>query len=302
MAAFDAYIMVDWSAAAVPTRGKDSIWIACVCRHDEALRRVWLENPGTRSAASRFLRDRLARMLDDDLRVLVGFDFPFGYPRGTAAALGLGRDGLLWRKTWAEIGGLLQDADNNANNRFDVGAALNRRLSGGSFPFWGRPGGDAPHLGQKKPRAHGPDDPPERRLCEERVRRTKTVWQLAYTGSVGSQVLTGLPRVWEVRTDPRLAFRTLIWPFETGLADTPEARCVLAEIYPSLVPPIDFKDKPKDAGQVAAMSRRLGELDAAGRLGPLFGADPALTEAERDIVVREEAWILGLTGRPEMTP
>ena len=32
MPAFDSYIMVDWSAAAVPRRGKDSIWIACVDR------------------------------------------------------------------------------------------------------------------------------------------------------------------------------------------------------------------------------------------------------------------------------
>ncbi len=301
MAAFDAYIMVDWSAAAVPTRGKDSIWAACVRRRDQNLRRIWLKNISTRAEASRYLRDTLSRMLDAGLRVLAGFDFPFGYPRGTASTLGLGNDGLLWRKTWAEIDGLLNDADDNANNRFDVGAILNQRISGDVFPFWGRPGGSAPHLGHRKPRAHAESDPPERRLCEARVRRTKTVWQLAYNGSVGSQVLTGLPRVWELRTDPRLAFRTQIWPFETGLQDAPEADCVLAEIYPSLIEPFALKDKPKDAGQVAAMSQRLGELDIAGRLDHLLEGDPSLSEAERQAVIQEEAWILGVTDRPEVS-
>lgn len=298
MAAFDAYIMVDWSAAAVPTTGRDSIWIACVRRRGQALRRTVLENVPTRAAATERLCDLIARLVGGGVRVLAGFDFPFGYPRGTAAALGLGTGGLLWRKTWAEIDAMIEDAADNANNRFDAAEDLNRRLSGEAFPFWGHAGGDRPYLKRRGRRPHGPCDLPERRFCELRVRRTQPVWKLAYTGSVGSQVLMGLPRVWQIRTDPRLAFRTQIWPFETGLEDAPDADCILAEFYPSLVDPLNLAGKPKDAGQVAAMSRRLGELDVAGRLPELFAGDPTMNAREREIVIREEAWILGVTDRP----
>lgn len=297
--AFDSYIMVDWSAAAVPRRGKDSIWIACVDRlSDGRVRRSVLENPSTRAAATDRLANLIAVRADRGKRVLTGFDFPFGYPRGTGAALG--HDGLVWRRIWAQIDALLDDAADNANNRFDVGEALNRELTGEAFPFWGHDGGrERPHLRRRGRRPHGPGDLSERRLCEARIRTTQPVWKLAYTGSVGSQALTGIPRVWTLRTDGRLAFRTQIWPFETGLSDCPEAQVILAEIYPSLVPPEALPGMPKDAGQVSAMAKALARWDATGRLAALFAADPALSADERRAVETEEAWILGVTDRPE---
>jgi precorrin-8X/cobalt-precorrin-8 methylmutase len=296
--AFDAYVMVDWSAAKTPKTGKDSIWIACVSRAGDGLLALdVLENPPTRAQATARLVDLLDGLAGNGKRVLAGFDFPFGYPRGTGAALG--HDGLVWRRTWADISDLLEDAEDNANNRFRVAEILNRRLGGGPAPFWGRvdgeTGGDLP--ARKSDRI--PNPLPERRLCENRVPSTKTVWQLAYNGSVGSQVLTGLPRLWQLRTDARLAFRAQIWPFETGLRDDPTAEIVLAEVYPSLVPPDPLPDLPKDAGQVSAMARALAQWDAAGRLDALFAADPALTPDERRVVEEEEAWILGVTDRPE---
>lgn len=299
MPAFDAYIMVDWSAAAVPRQGKDSIWFACVRRlSNGTIRRTVLENPATRAAATARLGDLIARLVDDDLRVLVGFDFPFGYPRGTGAALG--HDGLVWRRIWSDIDDLLDDGDNNANNRFDVGEELNRRLTGEAFPFWAHDGGkQRSHLLRRGRRPHQPVDLSERRLCEARVRRTQPVWKLAYTGSVGSQALTGIPRVWSLRTDARLAFRSQIWPFETGLKDCPKAAVILAEIYPSLVPPEKLKDLPKDAGQVSAMAKALAHWDVIGRLSALFEGDPNLSERERQAVETEEAWILGVTDKPE---
>ena len=45
---FDAYVMVDWSAAAVPATGADSIWIASAERRDGALPPPSLDNPPTR--------------------------------------------------------------------------------------------------------------------------------------------------------------------------------------------------------------------------------------------------------------
>src|SRR4051812_10657116 len=78
---FETYIVVDWSGAAVPRRGADSIWIGR--RGADGAERV--ENPATRSEAER----RLVELLRDERSVLVGFDFPFAYPAGLAARLGL---------------------------------------------------------------------------------------------------------------------------------------------------------------------------------------------------------------------
>jgi len=292
MPLFDSYVMVDWSAAAVPRRGRDSIWIAVLRRARSGLHRDPLANPSTRAAATRLLGDRLAALAESGRRVLVGFDFPFGYPAGTARRLGL--DGPAWREMWRALAELVEDADDNANNRFEVGAALNRRLSGGAFPFWGHPPRRShDFLLPTAPRPHQPSDLAPRRLCELRAPRAQPVWKLAYAGSVGSQVLTGIPRVLELRCDPRLAGRAAIWPFETGLRHDPAPAVVFAEVYPSLFRPQAIPGKPKDAGQVAAVVEALAALDGRGALAPLFAGDPSLEADERRAVEAEEAWILG---------
>ena len=89
MALFDAYVMVDWSGAATPCRGKDSIWYAVLLRDGAETRQTALENPSTRQQATEELCDRLAALVADGRRVLAGFDFPFGYPCGTAERLGI---------------------------------------------------------------------------------------------------------------------------------------------------------------------------------------------------------------------
>jgi len=169
-------------------------------------------------------------------------------------------------------------------------------MSGTAFPFWGHPPRRSQrHLRPRKPRPHRPGEPAERRLCEHRATRAQPVWKLAYTGSVGGQALTGIPRVRQIRHDARLAGMTRIWPFETGLGDDPGARIVLAEVYPSLFRPDAIDGLPKDAGQVTAVARGLGEYDSGGTLACLLAGDPELSAAERDVVESEEAWILGLT-------
>ena len=93
MPAFNAYVMVDWSAASTPRLGRDSIWIATAERSSarragKAARRTALVNLRTRAEAAGWLEARLAALANKG-RVLAGFDFPFGYPAGTAARLGL---------------------------------------------------------------------------------------------------------------------------------------------------------------------------------------------------------------------
>ena len=91
MTLFDAYLMVDWSAATRPTSGKDSIWFTLAEWSNSGLRRSKLENPRTRWSAREQLGNLLTGLLDKNKRVLVGFDFPFGYPYGTTRKLGLAR-------------------------------------------------------------------------------------------------------------------------------------------------------------------------------------------------------------------
>ena len=296
MPLFDAYLMIDWSAAATPRRGADSIWLGLTRRHRGGCRLAMLENPPTRAAATARLGDILARLLRRGDRVLAGFDFPFGYPTGTAARLGL--SGLPWRHLWQLLDDGLTDATDNRNNRYALAAALNGRMGGEAFPFWGHGArDDIPLLVRRGRRPHGETDIAERRLCDRRLPAAQPVWKLAGVGSVGGQTMTGIPRVWQLRRDPRLAMATQIWPFETGLADDPRAQLLLAEIYPSMVPPLMLSGLPRDAGQVAAIGRHLAILDRANRLAPLFAGDPGLTADQRRGVEREEAWVLGLADR-----
>ncbi len=296
MTAFDVYLMVDWSASSTPVRGKDSIWIGMTVLRNGRPLLSKLENPVTRAAATERIVAIARACLNRGHRILVGFDFPFGFPAGTAQALGM--RGLPWRSIWQELDDRMEDRVDNRNNRFDVAEALNERLTGEAFPFWGLAREETrPYLLRRGRRPHGPEDLAEKRLCDRRVPSTQPVWKLAGAGSVGGQVLTGIPRVWQIRRDPHLAFDCQIWPFETGLRFDPKPAIVLAEVYPSLVSPQIFKGRPKDAGQVAAIGRRYAELDISGALHGLFSGDPTLNLERRRAVEREEAWILGVQAR-----
>ena len=284
--------MVDWSAAATPRKGKDSIWWALLHRKKGMVRMTCRENPSTRHAATERLANVLNKIARDGDRVLVGFDFPFGYPTGTAARLGM--PGLPWRHMWQAIADDLDDAPDNSNNRIDVAERLNQKLSGEPFPFWGNVREEERfYLVRRGRRPHKCGDLTEWRLCDKRAKTTSSVWQLAGAGSVGSQVLTGIPRILQLRTDPRLAMISQIWPFETGLRYDPRPQIVFAEVYPSLVEPAPERNLVKDAKQVRTIAAHFASLDEAGALGALFEGDPTLSRVERMIIETEEAWILG---------
>ncbi len=292
MALFDAYVMVDWSAAAVPTTGRDSIWIAIAAARSERA-----ENPPTRGAAMASLRATLLRLRGQGKRVLVGFDFPFGYPAGFAAALGLEQGN--WRALWRFFADAFADGADNANDRFRVAGRINRERFGGLFPFWGHPPGRR-IAGLSKGKRHSFAQRPfaERRACELRpgARSAKTVWQLAYTGSVGSQVLLGLPRVLALREDEALRDDTRVWPFETRCRGDDRPPVVIAEIWPSLWPEawreLEGRAACKDEAQVRGLARHLARLDRADLLAAML--DPPLPPETSARVAAEEAWILGV--------
>lgn len=301
---FDSFVIVDASAASVPRRGADSIWIAC---HDvRGMRRPHREpvlvNPATRAAAFRVLHSLLAARTDR--RVLLGVDLPLGAPAGLTAAL----RGDRWDHLWQVLADRLHDDERNRNDRFEVADELNARLGPGPGPFWGCPPRAATAALQPRrvhtfPYPTPVGDVAEFRCTEARLRangrRPFPIWQLLGVGSVGSQMLVWLPVLQRLRADPELGDRLRVWPFETGGEPRPAegdgraAPVVLAEVWPSLFP-LDLGRHPvKDAAQVLGTAEHLADLDAAGHLAARF--DPELTDAEREVVTREEGWILGVT-------
>jgi precorrin-8X/cobalt-precorrin-8 methylmutase len=293
---FDLYVMVEWSAAATPKLGSDSIWVAALRQRGRAIETVLLENLATRRDAAAVLRGFFVGSLARDERVLAGFDFPFGYPAGLAKRLGLA--GKPWRSIWNEIARRLVDGPDNANNRFAVGAALNRGLTGEAYPFWGCPAGAAGRFLQPKHHhRHTAGEFPEHRLVDRRMRGPQPGWKLAGTGSAGGQALTGIPVLRALRDDAALRSQIRVWPFETGLAAPPRQRhaaVIMAEIYPSLVPAPRGTGEVKDSAQVRHLARHFATLDARGEMAALLAGDPALSGAERRRVEREEGWVLGV--------
>jgi len=297
-ALFDLYVMVDWSAAAAPKLGADSIWIAALRRRRRSLEPVLRENLATRRDAAAVLRALFIGSLARGERVLAGFDFPLGYPAGLTERLGL--TGAPWRAVWDEIARSLVDGPDNRNNRFAVAAELNRRLTGEAYPFWSCPAGAAgPFLQPRHHRRHSADGFPEHRLVDRRMRGPQPGWKLAGTGSAGGQALTGIPVLRALRDDPALRRHVRVWPFETGLAAPTvgdHAHVLLAEIYPSLVPAPPRAGEVKDSAQVRHLAAHFAALDARGELAELLAGDPALTRAERRQVERAEGWVLGVRG------
>src|SRR5690242_13115781 len=92
--------MVDWTGGAAvgpPPAPKDNVWVGE--RWDGGASQRYFR---TRAAASAHVRERLAAHVAAGARVLVGFDHPYGYPRGFAGALG--RSGAPWRAVWDLLG------------------------------------------------------------------------------------------------------------------------------------------------------------------------------------------------------
>ena len=290
---FDSFVIVDWSAASQPKTGRDSIWICAVDR-DGAERLV--ENPQTRHSAKNLLRELLSDATARGERVLLGFDFPFGYPAGFAQRLGLNH-APPWRAVWDEIAARLKDAENNSNDRFTVAAEFNRRVSNRAFPFWGCPVRFTDDfLGPKHHNGHAADGLAEKRLIDRWMVGAQPCWKLAYTGSVGSQSLTGIPVVRALRDDPDWAEDARIWPFETGLAVPDAAQIVFAEVWPSWWRRDIRGDygPPNDKAQVRTVARIFASADGTGALPTWFVGDPDLTAEQRRVVETEEAWTLGV--------
>jgi precorrin-8X/cobalt-precorrin-8 methylmutase len=207
---------------------------------------------------------------------------------------------------WRLLAERIRDDATNANNRWGVAAELNRRLGAAPGPFWNCPGrvataelcvtkGVFPHV------ARDGRCLAEYRIVDERLRHSKptlqSVWKLYTAGSVGSQTLLGIPRLHALRTEPRLAPWSRVWPFETGFAPAafPERGPFVlhAEAWPRIVPEAGDPGMVRDARQVVTLARHFADLDTAGKLAALFERPTAMTGDDVDVCCDEEGWIVG---------
>lgn len=282
---FDRIVVVDWSANSTPKVGRDSIWIAERTSSTGALHAA---NISTRAAAIDLLVESTSR----SGRCLVGVDFSLGFPAGTADALGL--DGAPWSAMWQLLRGSVDDDRRNANNRFEVAAELNARISDGPGPFWGCPPAAASERLTTTKVAAG--SLPEWRTVEaelrDRGKRPFSAWQLWGAGAVGSQSLLGIAAMSRLADRVEEDGRTVdVWPFSCGLT-VPTADVVLVEVWPTLVglPSVSgdgWDTGVRDERQVVAVAQHLARSDLAASF------TPTVPHAARTVIEGEEGWILG---------
>lgn len=301
---FDAYIVADWTAAETKKLGDTSLWIG-VAKRDVRFR-LYNEthNVATRAEGEALLASILADHRKRGDRVLVGLDFNFGYPAGTAARLKLeGTAGQApWQLMWKFIASNIVDKADNTNNRYQVAAKMNRLMTDEAWPLWGAPAKQAQRwLTTTKPPAGSGADIPEFRATENAARKgrlqPKSVWQMHGAGAVGGQTLVGIPAV--RRLLESLGPSGAVWPFGTGWrALTPDdvepLAALVVEVWPSMH---ETKPQPgefKDQAQVRSTAEALARMDETGDLAKAFAPPKDATPELIAQVEQEEGWILGV--------
>jgi precorrin-8X/cobalt-precorrin-8 methylmutase len=226
MPLFNAYIMTDWSGGSRRRKNRqDAIWIAHGDIEDDSPQ---TESPPSRSEAIELIHSLLHSYVTGKSRVLVGFDFAYGYPVDFAAALesATGKSDLPWRLVWQylsetvkdDIGTLPDRRPSNRSNRFEAANLINSALSTSretAGPFWCSAAEAAYlHIPQRQPEqpfasAQGYVIKPLR-LTDKRA-KSGTPFRLFGTASVGGQSITGIPRLCSLRYEPKLASRSTVW-------------------------------------------------------------------------------------------
>lgn len=294
---FDAYLFIDWSASSRPKTGKDSIWIG-TGEYDENGTLVVNTpiNPPTRQNAEEIVYNLLFNHTQSHRRVLVGFDFPYGYPANWNAAVGVNLEN--WAVLWDLLTRNITDNNQNTNNRCDVANDLNAAVANSQGPFWSRPNLNLdlyPSLPATKPPCFA-NGIREFREIEQRLRATgrhpKSVWQLFGNGVVGSQTLLGIPVLSRLRNHEQLQGFSRVWPFETGWQCPTSQRpfIVHAEIWPGSILVEPRLHPVKDAAQVLSYVYWAARLDVAGNLSARFNPHDIVPA---DVVQNCEGWILG---------
>jgi len=301
---FDAHIAIDWSASSVPSSAKpaaDAIWLGVRLDGLGEQSEIYFR---TRHECVIYLRGLLIDLVSKGLRVLVGYDFDFGFPRGFAEALGC-TDEEPWRYTWQHLTSRINDQDDNRNNRFEVAGWMNDAVRGDNAvgPLWGKPAKlQLSSVSAKSPGfpyvARGNIRLRSRRWCELHERKAQPIWKLLGTASVGGQSLVGIPKLNSLRVDHDLSKVSRIWPFETGFSssvlDDDSVRVVHIEIWPGLIGSrLNSSLQIKDQAQVRAVVDWFCALEEKGQLPWLFEPPRWLSSEQISDAESEEGWVVG---------
>ncbi|MEX0367738.1 MAG: hypothetical protein AB3N22_16835 [Ruegeria sp.] len=280
MTAFDTIVVADWSAGKRrPVRpSKDAIWLGVA--------RSGVPDDPIYCRSRQEAEVRIAQIIDTEQaagrRLLMSFDFPFGYPRGVARHITGADDPFA---LWDWISARITEAPDGSNNRYAVAEEMNAHFSG-LGPFWGKPNQtDWPGVPYRKA-GISYDTVPERRACDLAAKAASSCFQLAFPPTVGGQILMGLPTLNRLRARPGVA----VWPFQ----DWGNAPVVLAEIWPGLIEPAVKavqSDDIRDAVQVRLLATALSRL-------PPETLHWWMTDLPDS--AREEAWILGAEHNAEL--
>lgn len=276
MKPFDTIVVADWSAAKrAPARpSKDAIWLG-ITRSGVSEDPVYCR---TRQEAEAWIVALITQETAAGRRLLVTFDFPFGYPVGFVRHVTGSDDPFA---LWAWFADRIEDRPDGANNRFDVAETLNAMFEGPG-PFWGKLDRDKwPGVPYRK-EGIAFDVVAEKRACDRVARASSSCFQLAFPPTVGGQVMMGLPMLSRLRKLDGVR----VWPFE----DWQQAPVVLAEIWPGVIEPAvkaalatQGPDAIRDREQVRLLAMALSRLPVD---------DLYRVMAEVPAAAREEAWIL----------
>lgn len=298
---FDAYVIAAWTAAETKKLGDQSLWIG-VAKRDVRFR-LYSEthNVATRAEGEALLASLLAEHRKRGDRVLLGFDFSFGWPQGTAARLGLTAT-PAWSALWKFVASNVVDKADNTNNRYQVAAKMNRLMTDQPWPFWGAPAKQAQRwLTTTKPPEGAGADIPEFRATDlalkARGAAPRSAWQMHGAGAMGGPALIGVAAV--RRLLDKLGASAALWPFGTGWralseADVAPLSTLVVEVRPDLFKATVQTGEFRDQAQVRAAAEAIAALDDSGDLARAFGPPKSATEADIARVEGEEGWILGV--------
>jgi len=203
---FDAFITIDWSGAA---RGYNGIAVA-VCRRGRTAPTL------IAPAGARWTRLEIAEwlkcQLDGEQRLLIGFDFAFGFPYENCGYLGGRARGIN------DIFALWELIETKSAGDPDFGCL--RFIGDPNYaPLFWTAGPKPGHWVERKRRT-------EYVCAESTMTRPDTLYKLLHSKQVGKASITGMRVLRHVRSCK--GDRVAIWPFETARGS------LIVEIYPTM--------------------------------------------------------------------
>jgi hypothetical protein len=283
---FEEFVAIDWSGAA---RSYNGIAVA-MCRAGRATPKL------IRPHRTRWTREEVAEWLKLRVgagpRLLVGFDFAFGFPYESCGYLGGRAEGIddifaLW--------GLIEE---RSDGEADFGCSQFVSDPDYEHLFW-KSGPKPERWIERKRRA-------EHACAESTKTRPDTLYKLLHSKQVGKASITGMRVLNHVRSCKRSC--VAIWPFETPKSSS------IVEIFPTMFRKLASGSIAKlrstadlNSALTALNSRRMPDrgvhlsdhetdalISAAGlrhiARNPVVWARPELTSAQ----VRREGWIFGI--------